>query len=100
MSLKFTAKCSGVLKETSGIGILEEVLFELNNIHFNLENVLKNKQGLDEERDRFYHGVQTEYENDQRKKTHQAFGKCNKHIKFFVAYGWRESLHVCFCKRL
>lgn len=66
------------------------MLFELNNIHFNLENVSKNKQGLGEERERFYHGVQTEYVNDQRKKTHQAFGKC-----YVVCCIWLEGELAC-----
>lgn len=46
------------------------MIFELNNIHFNLENIFKNKQELGEESERLYHGVQTEYVNDHSKKTH------------------------------
>lgn len=44
--LRFTAKCSRILKETgaSGIGIPEEVIFELSSIQFNLENVLGGKK--------------------------------------------------------
>lgn len=77
--LRFTAKCSRILKETgaSGIGIPEEVIFELSSIQFNLENVLggKKKEKFGEGRERLCHEIQTECVNDQRKKTTWSIGE-------------------------
>lgn len=62
----------GIRDQYSGGGDIQT-----ESIQFHLENILKNMHELGEERERLEHEVQTEYLNDQRKKTetHEEFGK-------------------------